>query len=179
MSIKRKWMLPTLTKKKKCPNAIWLRKQWFRLLEKKLYMKAHCHRADDIMTAIRIAKEFDIDYSLEHCTEGHLVVDILKEENAKCILGPHLSARSKIELANLTFKAPAVFAKAGMKFALMTDHPVIPLHFLPVCAALAVREGCDETTALKAITIYAAEIAGIDDRVGSLEVGKDGRHRFV
>ena len=87
--------------------------------------------------------------------------------------GPLLSARSKIELANLTFKAPAIFEKAGMKFALMTDHPVIPLHFLPVCAALAVREGCSEETALKAITIYAAEIAGIDDRVGSLEVGKD------
>ena len=143
------------------------------LLEKKIFMKAHCHRADDIFTAIRIAKEFDVDYTLEHCTEGHLVVDILKEEKAKCILGPLLSARSKIELANLTFKAPAIFEKAGMKFALMTDHPVIPLHFLPVCAALAVREGCSEETALKAITIYAAEIAGIDDRVGSLEVGKD------
>jgi imidazolonepropionase-like amidohydrolase len=143
------------------------------LLEKKLYMKAHCHRADDILTAIRIAKEFDLDYSLEHCTEGHLIVDILKEENAKCILGPLLSARSKIELANLTFKAPGIFEKAGMKFALMTDHPVIPLHFLPVCAAIAVREGCSTETALKAITIYAAEITGINDRVGSLEVGKD------
>ncbi len=143
------------------------------VLEKKLYMKFHCHRADDILTAIRIAKEFDINYSLEHCTEGHLIVDILKDEKAKCILGPHLSTRSKIELSNLTFKAPKVFADAGMKFAIMTDHPVIPLHYLPVCAALAVREGCDEETALKAITIYAAEIAGIDDRVGSLEVGKD------
>lgn len=143
------------------------------LLERKLIMKAHCHRADDILTAIRIAKEFDIDYSLEHCTEGHLIVDILKEEKAKCILGPLLSSRSKIELANLSFKAPGIFDKNDMKFALMTDHPVIPLHFLPVCAAIAVREGCSEESALKAITIWAAEIAGIEDRVGSLEVGKD------
>ena len=143
------------------------------LLNRKLVMKAHCHRADDILTAIRIAKEFGIDYSLEHCTEGYMIVDILKEEGAKCILGPLLSARSKIELENLSFKAPGVFDKAGVKFALMTDHPVIPLHFLPVCAAIAVREGCSEETALKSITINAAELTGIDDRVGSIEVGKD------
>ncbi|MCK5130170.1 MAG: amidohydrolase, partial [Clostridiales bacterium] len=143
------------------------------LLERKLVMKAHCHRADDIFTAIRIAKEFNLDYSLEHCTEGHLVVDLLKEENAKCILGPLLSARSKIELENLSFKAPGIFEKAGVKFAQMTDHPVIPLHYLPVCAALSVREGCSEDTALKSITIHAAEITGINDRVGSIEVGKD------
>ncbi len=144
-----------------------------KVLTGKLIMKAHCHRADDILTAIRIAKEFDINYTLEHCTEGHLIIDILKKEDAKCILGPLFSTRSKIELANLSFKAPAIFAKAGIKFALMSDHPVVPLHFLPVCAAIAVREGCDEMTALKAITIYAAQITGIDDRVGSIEVGKD------
>jgi len=170
---KKKIDLADIDEEQKMPERELAQEIMVDLLEKKLFMKVHCHRADDILTAIRIAKEFDIDYTLEHCTEGYLIVDILKEENAKCILGPLLSARSKIELANLSFKAPAVFAKAGMKFAMMTDHPVIPLHFLPVCAALAVREGCDEETALKSITIYAAEIVGIEDRVGSLEVGKD------
>ena len=170
---KKKIDTADIDEEEKMPERDLAQEVMVQLIEKKIYMKAHCHRADDILTAIRIAKEFDIDYSIEHCTEGHLIVDILKEEKAKCILGPLLSARSKIELSNLTFKAPGIFEKAGMKFALMTDHPVIPLHFLPVCAAIAVREGCSEETALKSITIYAAEIAGIDDRVGSLEVGKD------
>lgn len=143
------------------------------VLEGKLFLKAHCHRADDILTVIRIAREFGVRYTLDHCTEGYRIVDILKNENAQVILGPLLSSRSKIELNKMTFKAPVVFAKAGMKFAMMTDHPVIPIQYLPVCAALAVREGLDETEALKSITIYSAEITGIDDRVGSLEPGKD------
>jgi len=143
------------------------------VLEGRLDMKIHCHRADDIFTAIRIAREFGINFSLEHCTDGWRIVDYLKEENVRCILGPYLTTRSKIELENSTIKAPKVFADAGVKFAIMTDHPVIPLHYLPVCAAVAVREGLDETTALKSITIHAAEIAGIADRVGSLEIGKD------
>jgi imidazolonepropionase-like amidohydrolase len=143
------------------------------VLDGRLYLKIHAHRADDILTAIRICKEFGVDYTLEHCTEGYRILDYLKEENAKCILGPLLSDRSKIELNKLTFKAPAEFAKAGMKFAMMTDHPVIPTMYLPVCASLAVREGLDPELALKSITIWAAEIVGIDDRVGSLEVGKD------
>lgn len=143
------------------------------VLEGKLPIKIHAHRADDIITAIRIAKEFGMDYSIEHCTEGYMIVDILKQENVKVILGPLLSERSKIELKNLTYAAPRILAEAGIKFALMTDHPVIPLQYLPVTAALAVREGLDETTALKAITIYAAEITGIADRVGSIEAGKD------
>ena len=136
-------------------------------------LKMHAHRADDILTAIRIAKEFDVPYTIEHCTEGYLIADILKKEDAKVILGPLLSERSKIELKNLTFEAPAIMAKAGVKFAMMTDHPVIPLQYLPVCAALAVREGLDERTALMSITINAAQIVGIEDRVGSLEEGKD------
>ncbi len=143
------------------------------VLENRLYMKIHAHRADDILTAIRICKEFGVEYTLEHCTEGYRILDYLKEEDAKCILGPLLTDRSKIELNKLTFRAPAEFAKAGLKFALMTDHPVIPTMYLPVCASLAVREGLDPESALKAITIWAAEITGIDERVGSLEPGKD------
>jgi imidazolonepropionase-like amidohydrolase len=142
-------------------------------LDGRLMVKAHCHRADDILTALRISKEFHLNMSIEHCTEGYRIVDILKDEEAKVILGPLLSTRSKIELNKMSFKAPAVFAQAGMKFAIMTDHPVIPIQYLPVCAALAVREGLDEMEALRAITIYAAQITGIDERVGSLEPGKD------
>ena len=143
------------------------------VLEGRLYLKIHAHRADDILTAIRIAKEFDVEYTLDHCTEGYRILDYLQAENAKCILGPLITERSKIELNKLSFKAPVAFEKAGMKFALMTDHPVIPCMYLPVEASLAVREGLSPVAALKAITIWAAEIVGIDERVGSLEPGKD------
>jgi len=143
------------------------------VVEGKTYLKIHCHRADDICTAIRLCKEFDLKFTLEHCTDGYRIADILKAEGVKPILGPLLSTRSKIELKDLSFKAPKVISDAGIKFAMMTDHPVIPLYALPVCAALSVREGLSETEALKSITIYAAEIVGIEDRVGSLEVGKD------
>ncbi len=143
------------------------------VFEGKTYLKIHCHRADDICTAIRLCKEFGVNYTLEHCTDGYRIADILKEEGVKPILGPLLSTRSKIELKDLSFKAPTAMSDAGIKFAMMTDHPVIPLYALPVCAALSVREGLSETEALKSITIYAAEIVGIDDRVGSLEEGKD------
>ncbi|WP_129724826.1 amidohydrolase [Xylanivirga thermophila] len=144
-----------------------------KVLNKELPLKAHAHRADDILTALRIAKEFDVNITLDHCTEGHLIADYLLEENAKVIVGPLLSSREKIELKNLSFKAPAILSKAGVKVAMMTDHPVIPVQYLPVCASIAVREGMDEMEALKSITINAAEITGISDRVGSLEVGKD------
>lgn len=144
-----------------------------KVLNKELPLKAHAHRADDILTTLRIAKEFDVNITLDHCTEGHLIADYLLEENAKVIVGPLLSSREKIELKNLSFKAPAILSKAGVKVAMMTDHPVIPVQYLPVCASIAVREGMDEMEALKSITINAAEITGISDRVGSLEVGKD------
>jgi imidazolonepropionase-like amidohydrolase len=145
-----------------------------KVIRKEIPLKAHAHRADDILTALRIAKEFDVDITLEHCTEGHLIIDYLKEGIQKgIILGPALSSRSKIELQNLTFETPGILSKAGIKVAIMTDHPVIPLQYLPVCAGIAAREGMDEEEALKAITINAAEILGIADRLGSLEVGKD------
>ena len=144
-----------------------------KVLNREIPIKAHAHRADDILTAIRIAKEFNLNITLDHCTEGHRIVDFLLEENAKVIVGPLLSDRSKVELRNMTFKAPGILSKAGIKVAMMTDHPVIPEQYLPVCAAIAVKEGMDEMEALKSITINAAEITGIADRVGSLEPGKD------
>jgi len=143
------------------------------VIEKKLPIKAHAHRADDIMTAIRIAKEFDLDMTIEHCTEGHLIVDRLKKENFAPIIGPSLSERSKFELKNLTFKTPGILSNAGIKIAIMTDHPVIPIQYLPLCASLAVKAGMKRIDAMKAITINAAEIIGVGDRIGSIEEGKD------
>ncbi len=143
------------------------------VLDGDIPVKAHAHRADDILTAIRVAREFGIRLTIEHCTEGHLIKDILISEGVSAIVGPLMSERSKIELKNLSMKAPGILSKAGVKVAIMTDHPVIPIQYLSLCAALAVKEGMDENEALKAITINAAEIAGIDDRVGSIETGKD------
>ena len=104
-----------------------------KVIKKEIPLKAHAHRADDILTALRIAKEFNVDITLDHCTEGHLIIDYLKEGIQKgIILGPALSSRSKVELRNLTFKTPGILSKAGIKVAIMTDHPVIPLQYLPV-----------------------------------------------
>ncbi|NMA33626.1 MAG: amidohydrolase [Clostridiaceae bacterium] len=144
-----------------------------KVLNGEIPLKAHAHRADDILTAIRIAREFGLRITIEHCTEGHLITDILREENVSVITGPFMTDRSKIELRNQSAKAPGILSKAGIKTAIMTDHPCTPVQYLSLCAAVAVKEGMDETEALRAITINAAEIAGIDDRVGSLAVGKD------
>ena len=138
-----------------------------------LIVKIHAHRADDILTAIRIAREFNLKITIDHCTEGHLIADILKENDIKIILGPMLTDRSKIELRNQTLAAPGILAKSGIPVAIMTDHPCVPVQHLLLCAAIAVREGMPEEDALKAVTINAARAAGIDDRVGSLEAGKD------
>lgn len=144
-----------------------------KVLKKEIPLKAHAHRADDIFTALRIAKEFNVDITIDHCTDGHLIVDELVKENVKAIVGPSLSERSKIELVNLSFKTAGILSKAGLTVAIMTDHPVIPLNYLSLCAALAVKDGMDEMEALKAITINPARILGIEDRVGSIEKGKD------
>jgi len=136
-------------------------------------LKIHAHRTDDIATAIRIAEEFSLEYTIEHCTEGYLIADVLVEKGVKAIVGPILCDRSKIELKNLNIKAPGILSKKGVKIALMTDHPVTPIQHLSLCAAIAAREGLGEVEALKAITIYAAELNNIEDRVGSLETGKD------
>lgn len=144
-----------------------------KVLRKELPLRCHAHRADDIVTAIRVAEEFDINLSIEHCTEGHKIAEFLAKKNVPCIIGPSMTNRAKYELKDRTLKTAGILAKAGVKVAIMTDHPVIPIHFLPLCAALAVKEGMDEEEALKAITINAAEISGIEDRVGSLDIGKD------
>lgn len=144
-----------------------------RVLKGEIPVKAHAHRADDILTAVRVAKEFGLKITIEHCTEGHLITDILKEMNVSVITGPFLTDRSKIELRNQSARAPGIISRAGIKTAIMTDHPCTPVQYLPLCAAVAVKEGMDEYEALKAITINAAEITGIGDRVGSLEIGKD------
>ncbi|MGN1033587.1 MAG: amidohydrolase family protein [Intestinibacter sp.] len=143
------------------------------VLKKEIPLKAHAHRADDMFTAIRIAQEFDLNLTLDHCTEGHLIVDELLEENYPLIVGPSLSERSKIELRNLTFETAGILSNAGKDICLMTDHPVIPLQYLPICAGLAVKYGMKQEKALEAITINPAKVLGIDDRVGSIEVGKD------
>jgi imidazolonepropionase-like amidohydrolase len=143
------------------------------VIKKEIHIKAHAHRADDILTAIRIAKEFDVRMTIEHCTEGHLIADILKEEKFSAIIGPSFSTRSKFELKNLTFETPGILEKAGVKVAIMTDHPVIPLQYLPTCAALSVKSGMSRMGAYKAITINAAEILEIEENVGSIKVGKD------
>lgn len=147
------------------------------VLNGEMILKMHAHRADDILTAIRIAKEFKLNFSIEHCTEGYLITEHLskaiKELKMGVIVGPLLSDRSKIELKNLSFTAPKVLHYAGIEFAIMTDHPVIPQQYLPVCAALAAKEGLPVDVALRAITINAAKVCGIDANVGSIEVGKD------
>ncbi len=144
-----------------------------KVLNKEIPLKAHAHRADDILTAIRIAKEFDVNLTIDHCTEGQLIKDVLKEEGISVIVGPLLSGRSKVELRNKSMETPAILSKAGVKVAIMTDHPVTPIENLWLYAAMAMREGMEEEEALKAITINAAEIVGIGNRVGSLEAGKD------
>lgn len=144
-----------------------------KVIRREIPLKAHAHRADDILTALRIAKQFNVDITVDHCTEGSLIVDELIKRDAKIILGPLICERSKIELKNSSAKTAGILSKAGIKIALMTDHPVIPIQYLPMTAAVAAKEGMDEIEALKAITINAAEIVGIADRVGSIEVGKD------
>lgn len=147
------------------------------VIRRELPLKIHAHRIDDIMTAIRIAKEFNIRVTLDHFSEGYMYIDLIKDDiealGAGVIVGPYMSDRSKIELRNASMEAPAILNKKGVKFAIMTDHPVIPIQYLPVCAAVAVREGLPERAALEAITKNPAEILGLSDRLGTLEPGKD------
>ncbi|MBP1926195.1 imidazolonepropionase-like amidohydrolase [Sedimentibacter acidaminivorans] len=143
------------------------------VMRKEIPLKAHVHRADDIFTALRIAKEFELDITLEHCTEGHLIVDELAEEGKSCLVGPTLGSRAKYELRNISFDTPKILVSKGIKIAIITDAGVIPIQYLSMCAGLAVKAGLSEQEAWKAITINPAEIIGIADRVGSIEEGKD------
>jgi len=143
------------------------------VINRQIPLRAHAHRADDIMTAIRIAREFEVDLVIEHCTDGHKIAEELAELGYPAVIGPLLTNRSKVELKDKSFKTPGILAKAGVKVAIMTDHSVTPIEQLPLCAALACKAGMDMEDALKAITINSAEILGVSDRIGSLAVGKD------
>lgn len=146
---------------------------WVPVFEKKIPLKAHVHRADDIQTAIRIAKEYGLSMTLDHCSEGHLIAEKVKESGFPAIVGPDLASRNKIEVQNMAFKTVGILNQAGVKTAITTDHPVSLIQSLPICAGLAAKSGMEEMEALKSITIYPAQICGVDKRVGSLEAGKD------
>jgi imidazolonepropionase-like amidohydrolase len=137
-------------------------------------LKAHAHRADDIFTAIRIAKEFNLKLTLEHCSEGHLIADELGKEGYAAFVGPTFGAKTKFETLKKDFSTPAILNEAGVKVSIITDAPVIPLEQLAFCAGMASSEGLPYEEAWKAITINPAEANNIADRVGSLEKGKDG-----
>ncbi len=143
------------------------------VLKREIPLKAHAHRSDDIMTAIRIAKEFDLRITIEHCTEGHLIADELKAAGVPVAVGPTLTNASKLELLNKSWTTPGILSAAGIPVSIITDAPVIPQQYLPLCAGLAVKAGMDPFLALQAITINPARHIGVDDRVGSLEPGKD------
>lgn len=144
------------------------------VLRGELPLKAHAHRHDDILTAIRVAKEFGVKITLDHCTDGALIADELAEEGLPAFVGPTFGGKSKIELIHKSFDTPRVLREAGVDIAIITDAPVIPIQYLPMCAGLAHNAGLPYEEAWKAITISAANLTGIGDRVGSLEVGKDG-----
>ena len=146
---------------------------WLPVLRKEIPLKAHVHRADDIFTAIRIAKEFGLSMTLDHCSEGHLISREIKESGFAAIVGPTLSTRNKIEVQNADFKTPGILAQAGVLVSVTTDHPVSPIQYLPICAGFAAKEGLGVEEGLKAITINPARICNVANRVGSLEVGKD------
>lgn len=144
------------------------------VIKKEIPLKAHAHRADDIFTAIRIAKEFDVDLTLDHCTDGALIAEELAEEGYPAFVGPSFGSKTKIELGNKSFTTPKVLHEAGVPISIITDAPVIPLEYLSMCAGFAAAAGLPYEEAWKAITINPAEQVGIGDRVGSLVSGKDG-----
>ena len=144
------------------------------VMKKEIPLKAHAHRADDILTSVRIAKEFGLKLTLDHCTDGALIADELASEGYPAFVGPTLGNKSKIELRNKSFRTPLELWRAGVPVSIITDAPVIPLEYLPLCAGLAANAGLPEDEAWRAITVNPATYTGIGDRVGSLEVGKDG-----
>lgn len=147
---------------------------WLPVLDGEIPLKAHVHRADDILTAVRIAKEFGLRMTLDHCSEGHLIIEELKEAGFPAIVGPDMASRNKIEVRNMAFKTAGQLSANGILTAVTTDHPVSKIQFLPICAGLAVKEGMSLEDGFRAITINPAQICGVDERVGSLAVGKDG-----
>lgn len=149
------------------------KESWIPVLRWQIPIKAHVHRVDDIFTAIRIAKEFNLLMTLDHCSEGHLIAGELAKEGFPAIVGPDLASRSKIEVQNMAFKTAGILNRAGVMTAITTDHPVSLIQSLPLCAGLAVKAGLPMAEGYKALTVYPARICGVFDRIGSLEVGKD------
>jgi imidazolonepropionase-like amidohydrolase len=145
-----------------------------RVLRREIPWRQHCHRADDIATAMRIAGEFGYNLVIDHGTEAHLLADVIAAKGIPVIIGPLFTSRSKVELRNRSLANPGRLAAAGVTIAITTDHPVVPIHFLIHQATLAVKEGLDPVTALESVTINPARIVGVDDRLGSIEAGKDG-----
>ena len=143
------------------------------VLDGEIPWRQHSHRADDIATAVRIADEFGYRLVIDHGTEAHLIADLLAEKGIPVLIGPLFTSRSKVELRNRSLSNPGRLAAAGVEISIITDHPVVPIAFLILQATLAVKEGLDREVALRAITVHPAKVLGVDDRVGSIEVGKD------
>ena len=143
------------------------------VIRKQIPLKAHVHRADDICTAIRVAKEFGLKLTIDHCTEGHLITEVLAAEGYPVLIGPSLGDKTKPEVRNKTFDTVRILSDAGLKVAIITDAPVVPIERLPLCAGYAINAGLEEQKAWECITINPAQIMGVDDRVGSIEPGKD------
>ncbi|MCR5347566.1 MAG: amidohydrolase [Fretibacterium sp.] len=143
------------------------------VLKREMPLRVHCHRLDDIQTAVRIAEEFHLKYTIEHCTEGRLIAPWLAEKKVYAAVGPTLSSRCKIELKNKSWDTPAALWRAGVHFCLITDHPVIPIEHAVVSAALAVKAGLPPDEALRSLTVYAAEHLGLERRMGTIETGRD------
>ena len=143
------------------------------VVRKQIPLKCHAHRADDILTVIRLARELDILVTLDHCTEGHLIIPQLQKAGFPVLVGLTLGHKSKIEVKNKTFKTPGLLYAAGLRVCLITDAPVIPLKYLPLCAGLAIKDGLPEDAAWETITLNPARVIGVEDRIGSLEPGKD------
>ncbi|GAB3187732.1 amidohydrolase [Nesterenkonia suensis] len=143
------------------------------VLDRKIPWRQHCHRADDIATALRLAEEFGYELVLDHGTESYKLADVIAERGVPVLYGPMIVSRSKVEVRDRTPAAPGILAAAGVKVSLITDHPVVPIDFLMHQAALAVREGMEPQEALRAVTLNPAEVLGVSERIGSLEVGKD------
>ena len=144
------------------------------VLNRELPWRQHCHRADDIATALRVADEFGYDLVIDHGTEAYLIADVIAERGIPVLIGPLFTSRSKVELRNRSLANPGLLAAAGVEISIITDHPVVPIHFLVHQATLAVKEGLARDVALRALTINPARVLGVQDRVGSLEVGKLG-----
>jgi len=160
-------------KDKKAAQDNFRKECWLPVFRKEIPLKAHVHRADDIQTAIRIARIFDLDLTLDHCTEGHLITEEIRRSGYPAIVGPGLAARNKTEVQYMDFKTAGILHRAGIKVAITTDHPVSLIQCLPLCAGIAAKEGLGVDEGLRAITINPAEICRVADRVGSIEAGKD------